>query len=339
MLAVIKTELVELKDRYGTPRRTLIIDQTDDTDTVSTARDLVPAEDVVVAVTRSGRLCAWPAAEVLDPARGRQKDPLLTALLANTRHTLYLFTETGQVIITPMHQVPRGQGPGDGPNVSEFSSGGVSPVAAGLALPHSESGQGYLFLVSRQGRVKRIALQDLQNVRGTETAVMAIEKGDTLLTAFVTPGESDVILASACGQAIRFAEEDVRAMGLSAAGVWGMKLGKNDCIVGAGPVVTWGELVVVTENGTGKRIDLDQFSQQGRYGQGVIAIPTGSESGPVAAAAVVNLSNRVMFISAKKNSKTVFGRSLPKASRTAKGKPLMSIRDKDKIARLVILET
>ena len=338
VLSVIKDELVDLKRKYGTPRRTLIVDQTDDTDTVTTARDLVPAEDVVVAVTRSGKLCAWPAEQELDPARGRQKDPPVVAVPANTRHTLYLFTAKGQAIIIPMHQVPKGQGLGDGPHLSEFSTGSPAEVVAGVALPHSDEPAGHLFMVSRQGRVKRLTLQDLQDIRGIDAEVIGIEQGDALLTAFTTPGNGDVILVSARGQGIRFAEEEVRAMGLSAAGVWGMKLSKGDSIVGAGSLRPRGELVIATENGIGKRVDVEQFSRQGRYGQGVIAMPVSKESGPVAAATVVNLSNRVMFISAKKNSKTVYARALGKASRTSKGKALMSIREKDRLKQMVVLD-
>jgi DNA gyrase subunit A len=241
-----------------------------------------------------------------------------------------------------MHQVPRGEAPGDGPSLSEFSTGAVAEVVAGLALPHDvdESSTEHLFLVSRLGRVKRIALSDLRDVRGSETIVMGIEDGDALLAAFITPGDGEVVLASALGQGIRFAEEDVRAMGLTAAGVWGIKLadGDDDVVVGAGPVKPYGELVVVTANGIGKRIDLSQFSKQGRYGQGVIAMPMNDQTGTVAAAAVVSLSNRVMFVSSRKNSKTVYARSLPKASRTSKGKPLMSIRGTDALERMIILD-
>ena len=113
---------------------------------------------------------------------------------------------------------------------------------------------------------------------------------------------------------------------------------KKDEIVGAGPVKARGEVAIVCQAGIGKRVDLDQFPKQGRYGQGVIAIPTGGDTGPVAVAAVVNLSNRIMFISKKKNSKTVYARALGKLSRTGKGKSIMSIRDKDAITQLVVLD-
>ena len=337
ILDVIKSELTDLKKTYGSPRRTLIIDQTADKNDIVTARDLVPDESVVVAVTESSKICWWPVDEGLDPARGRQKDPLVVAAPANTRDNLYLFAEDGKAIIIPMHQIPKGAGPGDGPNITEFSLGSVKQIVAGLTLS-KEAVEGYLFLVSRQGRVKRVTLQDLTDARGSETVVMGIDKGDALLTAFVTSGEGEVVLVSSAGQGIRFAEEEVRPMGLPAAGVWGMKLGKGETIVGAGPVKTRGEVVIVTANGFGKRTDLSQFSKQGRHGQGVIALPVSKETGPVAAAGVINLSNRVMLISKRKNSKTIYGRAFSKAARTNKGKSVMSVKGTDGIAGLLVLE-
>jgi DNA gyrase subunit A len=167
---------------------------------------------------------------------------------------------------------------------------------------------------------------------------MGLEKDDSLLTAFTTPGEGEVILVSAQGQGIRFAEEDVRPMGRPAAGVWGMKLAKNDSLVGGGVLRTWAEVLLVTEEGFGKRIDVDEFPIQGRYGQGVIAMPISKETGEVSAASVVNLSNRVMLIAKNKNSKTVYARSFLKAVRNSKGKNVMAISAKNQLNQLVILD-
>ena len=271
------------------------------------------------------------------PARGRQKATLAVAVPANTRDTLYLFTANGRAVIITIHQIPKGKTLGDGPNLNELSAGRVEQVVAGLALPKEELAC-YLSLASRLGRVKRVTLNDLGDVRGNEAAVMGLDLGDSLLTAFTTQGQGEVSLVSARGQGIRFAEEEVRPMGLPAVGVWGIKLAKGDQVVGAGPLKPRGELVVITENGLGKRIDVNQFSKQGRHGQGMIAVPMSKDGGLVAVGAMVNLGNRIMMISKKKNSKTIYARALPKRSRMHKGKPVMSIKDKDGIAHRVVLE-
>jgi DNA gyrase subunit A len=336
VLDVIKDELVELKAEYNTPRRTVVVDEVVEGDRLITAGDLLPEEAVVVCVSQGGQLCRWPVEEGLEPGRGRQKDPLAVAVPAHTREQLYLFKADGQTLIIPMHQIPVGTSPGEGPHLSEFGSG-KSTVVAGLALPDGDEPEGYLFLVSRQGRVKRVALSDLTAIRGHEATVMGIEKGDSLLTAFLTPGEEEVVLVSNKGQAIRFSEVEVRPMGLSAAGVLGMKLEAKDVLVGAGLVKPRADLVIVTEQGFGKRTDLKDYPKQGRYGQGVISITLSQESGPAVAAAVVNASDRVMLLSEKRGNKTIFARAIAKVGRNQKGKELIAIRGKDKFAELITL--
>jgi DNA gyrase subunit A len=336
ILGVIKEELAELKAKYDSPRRTTLVDQTANNGRPVTAGDLVPAEAVVVAVSQSGRVCRWPAVEGLEPARGKQADPLAVAVPAHTRDTLYLFTAAGRAIIIPMHQMPVGSGPGDGPSLNEFSSGRVQPIVAGLALSNAEEKSGYLCLVTQQGKVKRVLLSDLEAVRGSEAVVIGLDKGDRLLTAFVTPGEGELFLVSAQGQAIRFAEEEVRPMGLPAAGVMGMKLGGNDTLVGAGLVKARGDVALVTRQGVGKRTELNEFPKQGRHGQGVIALKlTAGDS--LAAAATVKGADRVMLLSQKGNNKTVFAKSLPRLGRAQKGQELIAIRGKDLVACLITL--
>ncbi len=345
ILGVIKEELVELKAKYDTPRRTQIVDQAANGKPI-TAGELVPEEAVVVAVSQSGRVCRWPAEESLEPARGKQDDLLVVAVPTHTRDTIYLFTANGRALIVPVHQIPAGSAPGDGPSLSEFASGPLQQVVAGLALPSTETSGArsaktseiwsYLCLVSRQGRIKRVALSDLAAVRGSEAVVIGLDRGDTLLTAFATPGKGELILVSAQGQAIRFAEEEVRPMGLPATGVLGLKLATKDEVVGAGLVKARGDLVVVTRTGIGKRTALSEFPKQGRYGQGVIAFKLAAKD-VVAAAITVNVSDRVMLVSQKGNNKTVFAKSLPKLGRAQKGQELIAIRGRDQVAYLITL--
>ncbi|MBE7552654.1 MAG: DNA gyrase subunit A [Anaerolineales bacterium] len=338
ILGVIKEELSELKAKYDSPRRTTIVDQTANNGRPVTAGDLVPAQAVVVAVSQSGRVCRWPAAEGLEPARGKQADSLAVAVPAHTRDTLYLFTAAGRAIIIPMHQMPIGSGPGDGPSLSEFSSGRVQPIVAGLALSNAEEKSGYVCLVTQQGKVKRVLLSDLEAVRGSEAVVIGLDKGDRLLTTFATPGKGELFLVSAQGQAIRFAEEEVRPMGLPAAGVMGMKLGGNDLLVGAGLVKARGDVALVTRQGVGKRTELSEFPKQGRHGQGVMALKLAAGDS-LAAAATVKGADRVMLLSQKGNNKTIFAKSLPKLGRAQKGQELIAIRGRDQVIQLITLIT
>lgn len=335
ILGVIKDELLEIKAKYATPRRTLIVAGEKGQ---LTARDLVPEEKVIVAISRSGQVCRWAAKQGLEPARGRRKDPLVAVTIANTRDDLYLFGENGKAVVAPTHQVPAGKVPGDGLSVAELAGLAAQPtLVAALALEKEDSPSGYLFLASRRGRVKRINLADLTAARTNEITVMKLEEGDSLGWAVRTAGKEDLILIVSNGQAIRFSEEDVRPMGLPAGGVMGVKMGEQDQLVGAGAYRPRGDVVVISEMGIGKRSALTEYPTQGRYGAGVLTASLSPNTGQLAAGVVANVSDRLLMVSEKGNAKAMFVRSLPKARRATQGKELIAIRGRDRLATLVLL--
>ncbi len=212
-------------------------------------------------------------------------------------------------------------------------------VTAALSLPAAkeESPPGYLFLASRQGRVKRVTLADLTAARTAEITVMNVDEGDKLGWAARTAGGEEVVLVVSNGQAIRFAEEEVRPMGLPAAGVMGVKMAANDRVVGMGVVRPRGDVVVISEMGIGKRSALTEYPTQGRYGTGVVTASLSSKMGRLAAGAVANVSDRLLMGSEKGNNKVVYVRSLPKARRAMQGQELIAIRGQDRLAALLLL--
>ena len=343
ILGVIKADVLELKSKYGSPRRTHIVAGEK---SQLMAQDLVPDEYVVVAVSESGRVCCWPVDQGVEPARGRQKDPLVAIASANTRENLYLLTEDGTAVVIPTHQVPPGATPGEGLSVAELAGLPAQPtIAAALALaptgPAEKQGAdapaGYLFLTSRLGRVKRVTLADLAAARTNEITVMKLDKDDALGWAVLTTGKEEVILIVSNGQAIRFSEGDVRPTGLPAGGVFGVKMGEQDWVVGMGVYRSRGDVVVISEMGVGKRSALSEYPTQGRHGTGVVTASLSVNSGQLAAGAVANVSDRLLMVSAKGNSKAVFVRSLPKARRATQGRELIAIRGRDRLATLLVL--
>ncbi len=336
ILGVIKDDLLELKTQYDSPRRTHIVAGEKGH---FTTRDLVPEENIVVAVSRSGRACRWPAEQGVGPVRGRRKDQLLAAAVANTRDNLYLFSEGGKAILVPAHQIPPGSAPGEGLTVAELA--GLSfeaRVVAALSMENeAEAPPGYLFLTSRRGRVKRIALADLVAARTAEITVMKLDEGDELGWAVRTAGREEVILIVSNGQAIRFSEEDVRPMGLPAGGVLGVKMGQDDKVVGMGLYRPRGDVVVISEMGVGKRSALSEYPTQGRYGAGVATANLSAKTGQLAAGVVASASDRLLMLSEKGNSKAVYARSLPKAGRATQGREVVAIRGRDRLMTLLVL--
>jgi len=335
ILQIIKEELKDLKTTYSSPRQTTIFDKPVNGEVI-TARDLMPDEAVVVAISRQGMICRWPIEDYLKPARTRHADPLKVALTAHTQDTLCLLTEQGQTLLLPMHQIPPGTAPGEGIPISELLHTPLdSSIVSAIALPKTVE-TGYLFLVSQQGRVKRVTLTDIQATRGRSATVMGLDKNDKLVTGFITPGEDEVMLISKMGQTIRFAEHEVRAMGLTAAGVWGIKLSRNDSVVAAGLVNPEADLLVVTQKGYGKRTSLSEYTTQNRYRQGATTIAFAEDGDGVATAVIALPTARVLFISNQRHSKLSYIRSLLRAPRLHTGEPLMAVRGRDRIADVVV---
>ncbi|MFN3763040.1 MAG: DNA topoisomerase (ATP-hydrolyzing) subunit A, partial [Anaerolineae bacterium] len=310
---VIREELVALKEKYADARRTEIAGAR----AAVSAEELVPDVPVWIGVTETGRV-ARVADEGGPPALPDklEKTALPVALLrASTRDILYVFSADGRFAAYPVHQLPEGAvWEGGGRAIGDLVSlSGPFPAVAALTVrsqarseaegrptrlrsaaslttntqgeSRSEGGCRYLFLATRRGMVKRVAVEDLPPV-GAGT-VIGVAEGDAVVGAAWTTGTDEVVLVTRAGQAIRFQEEEVRPMGLPAAGVMGVKLADGeDRVVALAVAHPKGELVVVTEDGHGKRTPLAEYPTQGRYGKGVITARFAAPGVGLAGAAV-----------------------------------------------------
>jgi len=231
----------------------------------------------------------------------RLEDKAPTALLhCDMRDNLIVIAEGGQGGVIGVHQLS--DEPMPAAEVVGVPTG--QRVVATFALPLGVTElPGYLFLTTRLGVVKRVTLSDLAK-QFTTFSVMNIAEDDAIVSICVTPGEGEVLLATARGQAIRFAEEDVRPMGFNAGGVAGIKLVNEDVVVGADVVQAGGEVAVITEQGAGKRSSLSEYPQQGRAGQGVIGLRVDEEDA-VAGLAIAGLKEEVLVTTSRGKSKQV----------------------------------
>ena len=279
---VIRDDLVELKNKYGDVRRTQIVDREMGQ---HTARDLVEDQDVLVTL--------WSDSSVIRTARAPRvssKAVPLAQVWGNTRDDLAFFSVSGQAIMTPLHQLPDEQ---NVPVSNLTTMASSEQLVSALVLPHPPEGEelpaAYLTMVTRGGRIKRVTLEDLTTAasRGTVTA-MNVEEGDQLGWVAETAGQDEILLVTRQGKAIRFSEEDVRPMGLSAAGVWAIKLGDDDAIVGMGLVNDGAFVATFSEQGYVKRTAVKSFPAQKRYGGGVQAAKLTSGTGALAVAALAD---------------------------------------------------
>jgi DNA gyrase subunit A len=289
---VIREDLLELKAKYGDERRTRIVDRERGH---HTARELVEEQDVLVTLWQDGEVSLTERAP-----RVSSKAVPLVQMWGNTRDDVAFFTASGQAVLLPLHQVPVGQNTAVNTLVSLDSS---DPLVSALVLPHPPEGEDlpetYLTLVTRGGRIKRVTREDFAAAsRGTVLA-MNVEEGDQLAWVVETNGQDDVLLATRQGKAIRFPEEEVRSMGLSAAGVLAIRLGKDDAVVGMGIAQDDAFAILLSENGYAKRTAIKGYPTQKRYGGGVQAVKLHSRTGKVAVAAIAAEPDNVVLTTEK----------------------------------------
>ena len=332
MRALIIDELQQVKSIYGDRRRTDIVSAQGARKSGSTA-ELVAAENVWVVVTRDGKIARLQGAR--RPGLGRAT-PLLV-VRASTRDTLFLITAQGRAAALQVQTVPVAEEVGQGvPWSSVCALEAGARVVGGVAFPAAaRTGNGSLLLAARSGMLKKIALADLPVPAAQTARVMTVGEGDQLIGARLAQPDSEIVLATAAGLAIRFRSEQVRAMGMAAAGVQGIKLGgAHDRVVGMDVARARGEVLLVTASGEGKRIAVDDLPLQGRNGKGVTALKLAA--GGLLAGAVVGMADDdVAVVTASGKAKVVKLDKLPRRTRAARTIALGLFGDKEQVAQLV----
>ena len=272
---VIEDELLEAKEKYGDPRRTQIVNlsEGESAHNLLTASALTPAKTVWVGITADG-LIGRTKGDDLPRVSG--KDAPIQVVRTTNHHILYVVGENGQAAAVYVDGLPEVEKFSAGVSlakVTAYTSG--SPVAAVFTMPPksemNENDQRFVVTASLAGMVKKTAVEELPGVSTDLFTLVKVNKGDKVIGITITDGEADLLLVTANGMAIRFKEEEVRPMGLIAAGVNGIKLRSNDSVVGFDQVLDGGMVMLLASNGFAWRIGKVEFPLQGRYGQGTIA--------------------------------------------------------------------
>jgi DNA gyrase subunit A len=328
MRQTVASELRQAKELYADRRRTQITRLGVGAKSVLpvlTASDLLPEQTVWVSATSDGLV-----SRTLD-----EKPPRISGTAAprfllqvNTRDTLFLVTEQGEAAGIPVQTLPEAQTPQDGAPAHKVSAlSEVDQLAALFTLPPKEERlQGwYVFTCTLQGMLKKTSLEDLPGPTGHRFTLVKVNDDDKLGWVRLTDGKADILLATADGMAIRFHEDEVRPMGLVAAGVAGIKLGARDVVIGMQLIPRRGEILLVTSDGKAKRVAVDQFPRQGRHGQGVIAwkLPRTSQLVGIAAG---KGNTRLTLLLDKLAPKAMRLDEAPLQTRAASGKSVVDLK-------------
>jgi len=305
ILNIITTELKELKERFGDERRTEIVDQTGEI----TLEDTIVEEDMVVTISHSGYIKRTAASLYRSQRRGgkgktgmktKEEDFVEQLFVASSKDNMLFFTDTGRVYQRKVYEIPEGGRAARGKaivNLLNLAEG--EKVAAILSIKGDFDEERNLLMATRLGVVKKSALSNYANIRANGIIAINLDEGDYLIGVALTDGRQDVLLASRNGKSIRFREADARAQGRDTRGVRGMTLEDDDVVIGMeviNPQTASSTIFTVTENGYGKRTELDEYRVQSRGGKGVITIKTSERNGCVVAIKQVTDENDLMLI-------------------------------------------
>lgn len=343
ILALIREDLVELKETYGDERRTEIAPGAD---AELNMEDLVQDEDVLISITQRGYIKRTPVAAYRRQRRGgkgligmgtREEDELEHLFAAGTLNTILFFSDRGKVYSERAFNIPEFDRTAKGSslmNVLPLQSN--ERITAALAV-HDFGDAEYLTMVTRKGRIKRVEVSEFESVRPSGLIAIYLDDDDSLNWVKLTRGDQDVIVVSEQGRGIRFSERDVRPMGRAAAGVYAIRLDDWDQVAGADVVLPDEELLVVTEKGYGKRTPLSEYRQQNRYGLGVRAMNLSQRTGKIVSARMVLPGDEVTLISAHGIILRTLVDYVSQQGRNTQGVRVMDLREGDTVASVAVM--
>lgn len=341
ILKIIKTELLEMKEKFGDERRSKMINHelgkfSDE--------ELIPEEDSVILLTTENYIKRTLVSEYRRQNRGgkgkrgmttKEEDVIDQLIPASTHDYLLFFTNKGRIFRLKAYEVP----------AASLAAKGVAAVNL-LALQPEEKitsiirhekdskDDGYLFMATIKGTVKKTPFKDYANIRTNGLIAIKLDEGDELRWIKKTTGENDVIISTSAGQAIRFGEADARPMGRSARGVRGVRLRPNDSVVGMDIVANdEGNLLVISENGFGKVTKAANFPSHKRGGVGIKAAIVTAKTGPIVAVRSLDADTaEILLISSKGQAIRVGLKDVPVLGRTTQGVRIMRTSEGDKVS-------
>jgi DNA gyrase subunit A len=337
MREVIAQELLNIKETYGDRRRTQIVQLRvgDSKSTMLTATDLAPSESVWVAVTEGGLV-----GRIAD---GKQPRPSGTdipywLIEANTKDVLYFVSDEGQAATIAVHALPQIEKPSEGTSYAKLSALTQDDIlAAVFTIPTNGDSfdDAFVLTVTRQGMVKKSPITDMPGLSARPFTLVKVNDEDRLGWVRIVSAKQHLLLATAEGMAIRFSEEEIRPMGLVAAGVMAIKLQPRDEVIATELLPADGEVFLITSDGRAKRVEQDQFPIQGRYGQGVIAWKLTHKT-RLAGMTVGRGTIRVTLHLMKQAAKSVRLDEAPLQNRSARGLSMLELKTGDEVLGMTV---
>lgn len=328
LFGIIKKELKDIRQKHGDGRRSLIMPEQSDIN----IEDLIQQQDVVIVRTHQGYVKRTPLSTYKSQRRGgrgvmgmetRDEDFVEDVLLTSTHQRILFFTNLGKVYELKVHEIPEAGRQAKGTaiiNLLQINPG--EKVQTMIPIKTADTEQ-FLFIATKKGFVKKTSLNEYDNIRKNGITGILLRDGDILISALLTDGDKQILMASKYGKSIRFHESDARSMGRGTTGVKGMDMDEDDCLIAAELVRENSFVVSITENGFGKRTTLDEYRLQGRSGSGIIASKLTTKTGKLVALKLVEETDDLVMISINGITIRIKTGEIPVMGRNTQGVTLM----------------
>ena len=339
LMSVVKTELLEVKEKYGDTRRTDIVADEGEIN----IEDLIANEACIVTISHQGYIKRTAVSAYRSQRRGgkgvigmeqREEDFIEHLFTCSTHDNIMFFTDTGRVYVEKVYELPEMGRASKGKSIANFLQLRPEEKVAALIRIKEFSDKDYVVMATRAGIVKKTVLSAYANVRKGGIIGITIEQGDRLIGVKLTNGNNELVLVTKDGMSIRFHEEDARDMGRSAVGVWGIRPDKGDFVVGVEIVDPKATLLVAGEHGIGKRTPFDEYRVQSRGGKGIITMKTTDKVGSVVGALSVTDSDEIMLTTSQGQTVRTNCKDIRIAGRNTQGAKLINLNEGDKLVAI-----
>ncbi len=346
ILAIIRDEMLELKTKYGDERKTRIVPQ--ELGKFS-EEELIPEEQIVVTMTSANYIKRSLTSDYKKQGRGgkgrrgmttREEDVIEHLVMASTHDYILFFTDKGRVFRLKAYEIPASSLTAKGIAVVNLLQ--LQPeeaVTSIITMPAKVTG-GFLFMCTIKGVVKKTAIEAYQNVRQTGLIAINLDDGDKLRWVRRTSGDNEIVISTSQGQAIRFGEGDVRAMGRVSRGVRGIRLRAGDEVIGMDTVQADSSIFVISEAGYGKRTKIAQFTPHARGGVGIRSAVVNAKTGKLIGVATLTAElSEVIIISVNGQTIRLGLKDIPELGRATQGVRIMRLNDGDKVVSMALVDT
>lgn len=337
-MKIIEEELLEIKKKYGDDRRTEIIYKVEEFN----IEDIIAEEEMVITISHSGFIKRFPVSGYRRQSRGgrgvtgaatREDDFVEHMFIASTHEYILFFTRTGRCHWLKVFEIPEGGRTTKGKSIDTLISKAPEEAIAGFIAVKEFDDKHFILMVTNQGMIKKVSLSEFGNPRKGGIVAANLKKGDVLNGAKLTDGSQDIIIGTQGGMAIRFHEQEIRAMGRSAAGVRGIRLGKSDKVVGVVTLRRKGTAILVaTAKGFGKRSEAEEYRTSHRGGKGIKTVKISDKTGRMVVIKEVVDTDDIVIVTTNGMVIRQNAAAIRVAGRNTQGVRLIRLQDGDSIA-------